>query len=80
MAVNHKLSTEQFGSQISDLRKYRYTLQHPLAIPHLGIKSASIDVYEVGEQTDQVLFLAAWSNICYITVLLTLFARDGFIV
>lgn len=79
MAVNLKLSTEQFGSQSSDLPKYRYTLQHPLAIPHLGIKS-SIDLYEVGEQTDQVLFLAAWSNICYITVLLTLFARDGFIV
>lgn len=44
MAMDLKLSTEQFGSQISDLRKYRYTLQHPLAIPHLGIKSASIDV------------------------------------
>lgn len=78
MAVNLKSATEQFGSQISDLRKYRYISQHP-AIPHLGIKCANRDEHEVGEQTEEVL-LAAWTNICYITVPLTLLARDVFIV
>lgn len=80
IATNLKLSTEHSGNPISDLCKYRYILQHPPAIPHLGIKSANMDANEAGEQTDEVLFLAAWSNICYITVLLTLLARDGFIV
>lgn len=75
-----KLSTEQVGSQISDLHKSRRVLQHPLAIPLLGIGRANIDLREAGEQTDEVLLLAAWSNICYITVALTLLARDGFIV
>lgn len=32
---------------------------------------------EAAEQTDEVLLLAAWSNTCYITVALTLLARDG---
>lgn len=80
MATKLKLSTEQFGSQISDLRKYRHVLQHPPAIALLGISSANIDLCEAGEQADEVLLLAAWSNICYITVALTLLARDGFIV
>lgn len=43
MATKLKLSTEHSGNQISDLCKCRYILQHPPAIPHLGIKPANMD-------------------------------------